>query len=263
MMNRWLFLVCWISLASIFLAMIQPGTQIRVNSLVIDAGHGGKDPGARSKYGIEKEFALDMALRLGKKIKKDYPDVKVIFTRDNDTFIPLHERAAIANRNKASLFISIHCNANPHSSKLRGTESYVMGLHKSNDNLELAKRENNVVLLEENYKKTYKGFDPNSPLAHIMLANYQSSFRQQSLHIASLIEQKIKKTGYPSRGVKQAGFLVIWETTMPSVLFEAGYLTNDQDGAYLATSRGREEISQSLFEAFRVYKNEMEGTSTK
>lgn len=262
-MNRWLFLTCWISLSGLFLGMIQPGAQIRVDSIVIDPGHGGKDPGARSKYGIEKEFALDMALRLGKKIKRDFPDVKVMFTRDSDVFIPLHERAALANRKKASLFLSIHCNANPHSSKLRGTESYVMGLHKSNDNLELAKRENNVVLLEENYKKTYKGFDPSSPLAHIMLSNYQSSFRQQSLQIASLIEQKIKKTGHPSRGVKQAGFLVIWETTMPSVLFEAGYLTNPQDGAYLATSKGREEISQALLEAFRTYKNEMEGTSNK
>lgn len=262
-MNRWLFVASWICLSGLFLQMMRPSTNVRVDSIVIDPGHGGKDPGARSKYGVEKVYVLDMALRLGKKIKKEFPDVKVLYTRDSDVFIPLHERAALANRNKASLFISIHCNANPHSNKLRGTESYVMGLHKSNDNLELAKRENNVVLLEENYKKTYKGFDPNSPLAHIMLSNYQSSFRQQSLQIASLIEQKIKKTGYPSRGVKQAGFLVIWETTMPSVLFEAGYLTNAQDGAYLASSQGREEIAHSLFDAFKSYKFEMEGSSTK
>ena len=189
-MNRWLFVASWICLSGLFLQMMRPSTNVRVDSIVIDPGHGGKDPGARSKYGVEKVYVLGMALRLGKKIKKEFPEVKVLYTRDSDVFIPLHERAALANRNKASLFISIHCNANPHSNKLRGTESYVMGLHKSNDNLELAKRENNVVLLEENYKKTYKGFDPNSPLAHIMLSNYQSSFRQQSLQIASLIEQK-------------------------------------------------------------------------
>lgn len=227
----------------------------QIRKVVIDAGHGGKDPG--TAQGKEKRYALEIALALGKKIKSELKDVEVIYTRDRDIFIPLHERAAIANRNKADLFISIHCNAN-NSSKISGTETYTMGLHKSQANLELAKRENNVILLEDNYKKSYKGFDPNSPLAHIMLANYQSAFMEQSLNFATRVEQKFAESGNKSRGVKQAGFLVIWETTMPSVLIETGYLSNPHDRAILDTPSGRQKITNSIFEAFKSYKLQAE-----
>lgn len=223
-----------------------------INTVVLDAGHGGKDPGAGS--GREKRFALDITLRVGKKIKAAFPDVKVIYTRDKDVFVPLHERAAIANRNKADLFISIHCNANT-KSYIKGTETYVMGLHKSQDNLDLAKKENNVILYEEDYKKTYKGFNPESPLAHIMLANYQHAFMAQSTRFAAGVEKHFAQVnGMRSRGVKQAGFLVIWETTMPSVLIETGYLSNADDARVLASEKGREELANAIFKAFAEYK---------
>lgn len=234
-----------------------PPQKASIKTIVIDAGHGGKDNGAGD--GKEKRYALDIALRLGEKIEAEMPEIKVIYTRKTDVFIPLHERAELANRNKADLFISIHCNANPHSSAISGTETYVMGLHKTEDNLELAKRENNVVLLEDNYTHSYKGYNPHSPIGHIVMANYQSAFMNQSLTFASLVENNIKQlAGIRSRGVKQAGFLVIWRTTMPSVLIETGYLTNATDAKNLGTEVGREAISNAIFEAFKAYKNNFE-----
>lgn len=226
--------------------------QARINTVVLDAGHGGKDPGAGN--GREKRYALDITLKVGQLIKENFPDVKVIYTRDKDVFVPLHERAAIANRNKADLFISIHCNANT-KSQPKGTETYVMGLHKTQDNLDLAKKENNVILLEEDYKKTYKGFNPSSPLAHIMLANYQHAFMAQSTQFAAAVEKHFGNVeGMRSRGVKQAGFLVIWETTMPSVLIETGYLSNPEDSKVLASEKGRTDIAKAIFNAFSEYK---------
>jgi N-acetylmuramoyl-L-alanine amidase len=230
-----------------------PGNNIK--KIVIDAGHGGKDPGTGG--GDEKKYALDIALRLGNKIKANMKDVEVIYTRDRDIFIPLNERAEIANRNKADLFISIHCNAHT-TSNASGTETYVMGLHKTEANLDLAKRENNVILLEDDYKKSYKGFNPNSPLAHIMLANYQSAFMNQSMDFAARVESQFIKHGNKSRGVKQAGFLVIWETTMPSVLIETGYLSNPTEARKLGTESGRENIALAIYKAFDSYKTDVE-----
>ncbi|MGK0137795.1 MAG: N-acetylmuramoyl-L-alanine amidase [Algoriphagus sp.] len=226
-----------------------------VLKVVIDAGHGGKDPGTGN--GREKRYALDIALKLGKKIKANMKDVEVIYTRDSDVFIPLNERANIANKNKADLFISIHCNAFS-SSNVSGTETYVMGLHKTEANLALAKRENNVILLEDDYSKTYKGFNPNSPLAHIMLANYQNAFMNQSMDFAAKVEGQFVRRGYKSRGVKQAGFLVIWETTMPSVLIETGYLSNPSDAKKLGSESGREDIAKAIYSAFNSYQAEVE-----
>ncbi|AWV99235.1 N-acetylmuramoyl-L-alanine amidase family protein [Arcticibacterium luteifluviistationis] len=226
-----------------------------VRKVVIDAGHGGKDPGTGN--GKEKRYALDIALKLGEKIKNNLKDVEVIYTRDSDVFIPLNERAEIANKNKADLFISIHCNAFT-SANASGTETYVMGLHKSEANLNLAKRENNVILMEDNYKKSYKGFNPNSPLAHIMLANYQSAFMNQSMDFASRVERQFIHHGNKSRGVKQAGFLVIWETTMPSVLIETGYLSNPTDARKLASESGRDNIAKAIYTAFNSYKSDVE-----
>lgn len=231
----------------------------RLRTVVIDAGHGGKDPGCIGRIAREKNIALKIALAVGRKIKADMPQVRVIYTRNTDTFIELSERSAIANRNKADLFISIHCNASPSSGRVYGTETYTMGLHKTEGNLEVAKRENAVILKEENYQETYRGFDPNSPLAHIMLANYQHAFMSSSIDFAQKVEYCFKKyADRSSRGVRQAGFLVLWRTTMPSVLIETGYLTNPAEERYLASAQGQDEISDSIVQAFRAYKHEIE-----
>jgi N-acetylmuramoyl-L-alanine amidase len=230
----------------------------KIRTIVIDAGHGGKDPGTHHSKLQEKDIALSVTLKLGKKLQEQFPNVKVIYTRKTDVFIPLHERAAIANRNKADLFICIHVNANPYSSKLSGSETYVMGLHKSQENLELAMRENEVILMEENYKKNYKGYDLNSPMANIMLANYQSAFMKESLKLASMVEKQFPKIGHKSRGVKQAGFQLLWQTAMPSIYVETGYLTNIADKKILGTSTGQDKLAEAIFKALKAYKEEKE-----
>ena len=230
----------------------------KIRTIVIDAGHGGKDPGTHHSKLQEKDIALSVTLKLGKKLQEQLPNVKVIYTRKTDVFIPLHERAAIANRNKADLFICIHVNANPYSSKLSGSETYVMGLHKSQENLELAMRENEVILMEDNYKKNYKGYDLNSPMANIMLANYQNAFMKESLRLASMVEKQFPKVGHKSRGVKQAGFQLLWQTAMPSIYVETGYLTNAADKKILGTSTGQDKLADAIFKAVKAYKEEKE-----
>jgi N-acetylmuramoyl-L-alanine amidase len=187
------------------------------------------------------------------------PDVRVIYTRSSDHFVELAERSAIANRNKADLFISLHCNASPSSNRVYGTETYTMGLHKTNGNLDVAKRENAVILKEDNYQQTYKGFNPNSPLAHIMLANYQHAFMGSSINFAEKVERSFRNNAErKSNGVKQAGFLVLWRTTMPSVLIETGFLTNPTEEDYLISTEGQDEISTAIYKAFVQYKQEVE-----
>lgn len=230
----------------------------QIRTIVIDAGHGGKDPGTHHSKLQEKDIALSVTLKLGKKLQEQLPNVKVIYTRKTDVFIPLHERAAIANRNKADLFICIHVNANPYSSKLSGSETYVMGLHKSQENLELAMRENEVILMEDNYKKNYKGYDLNSPMANIMLANYQNAFMKESLRLATMVEKQFLKVGHKSRGVKQAGFQLLWQTTMPSIYVETGYLTNVADKKILGASSGQDKLADAIFKAVKAYKEEKE-----
>ncbi len=230
----------------------------KIKTIVIDAGHGGKDPGTHHSKLQEKDIALSVTLKLGKKIQEQLPDVKVIFTRKTDIFIPLHERAAIANKNKADLFICIHVNANPHSSALSGSETYVMGLHKTEENLELSMRENEVILMEDNYKKNYKGYDLNSPMANIMLANYQNAFMKESVKLASMVEKQFPKVGHRSRGVKQAGFQVLWQTAMPSIYVETGYLTNEKDKKILGTVSGQDKLAEAIFKAVKAYKEEKE-----
>lgn len=227
----------------------------KVRKIVIDAGHGGKDSGCLGvKKTKESTIALAVALKVGQLIQSKMPDVKVIYTRDKDEFIELHDRAGIANKNTADLFISIHCNA-AKSSEVMGTETYTMGLHTSEGNLEVAKRENEVILNEENYEKNYGGYDPNSPIAHIMLANYQSAYLQQSLKFATYVEDNFKEElGRPSRGVKQAGFLVLWKTTMPSSLIELGYLTNEQEEKLLKDPQHQDAVALSIFNAIKKYK---------
>ena len=196
---------------------------------------------------------------MGRKIKHKYPNVRVIYTRSSDHFVELLERGAIANRNRADLFISIHCNASPSSSRVYGTETYTLGLHRTQSNLDVARRENAVILQEKNYQQTYKGFNPNSPLATIMLANYQHAFIASSINLAEKIERSFRTSAdRRSNGVKQAGFIVLWKTTMPSVLIESGYLTNPDEEDFLRSDEGQDEISTAIYKAFVLYKQEIE-----
>lgn len=225
-----------------------------IQTIVIDAGHGGKDPGCISNKKNEKTVTLGVALKLGKMLKDSLPGVNVVYTRNKDVFIELHERAMIANKNNADLFISIHVNHNANTTA-HGSETYVMGTHKNNGNLDVAKRENSSILLEDDYDKSYEGFDPNSPEAHIIFSFYQNVFIEQSIYFASKIEHRLskrKKTNY-SRGVKQAGFLVLWKTAMPSVLIETGFLSNKEDREYLTSEDGQQEIAKSVYGAVADY----------
>ena len=231
----------------------------KINTVVIDAGHGGHDTGCRYGGVEEKHVALAIALRLGKLIEQHYPDVKVIYTRTNDTFIELWERPAIGNTNNADVFISIHCNATPKTS-VYGTETYVMGLHKSEGNLEVAKRENEVILMEDNYEKKYDGFDPNSPEGHIYFSLFQNAYLDQSLNLASNIEKQLAVQKRISRGVKQAGFLVLWKANMPSILIETGFLSNEQERSFLKSVKGQDSVATGIFNAFRDYKSSFELT---
>jgi N-acetylmuramoyl-L-alanine amidase len=229
----------------------------RIRTIVIDAGHGGHDSGCLGASAKEKVVALSVALKLGKMIEETYPDIKVIYTRKTDVFIPLHERADIANRHKADLFICIHCNSG--NKAAFGVETYVMGLHKTEDNLAVAKRENASILLEEDYKQQYEGFDPNSPEANIIFNLYQNQFLNQSLMFASNVqEEAVEYAGRHNRGVKQAGFLVLYKTAMPSVLIETGFLTHDAEEKFLLSEKGQSNIASSIFRAFRKYKVDTE-----
>jgi N-acetylmuramoyl-L-alanine amidase len=228
-----------------------------MKTIVIDAGHGGHDAGCHGTSAYEKNVTLSVALKLGAMLEKNLPGVKVVYTRRTDEFIELHERASVANRHKADLFISIHCNANKNTAAY-GTETWTMGLHKTEGNLEVAKRENSAILMEKNYDIHYDGFDPNSPEAYIMFSLNQNAFINQSLMLASNVEEEFKKDGRFSRGVKQAGFLVLWRTTMPAILIETGFLTNRNEESYLASEKGQNELTQSIFTAIKNYKIKME-----
>jgi N-acetylmuramoyl-L-alanine amidase len=235
------------------------GRPNELRTVVIDPGHGGKDPGCMTSRNRESRIVLKIALQLAKKIKTENPEVRVILTRATDHFVDLAERANIANRNRADLFISIHVNAHPKSKTLNGTETYTLGLHRTDDNLDVARRENSVILKEENYEQKYKGFNPNSPLAHIMLANYQHAFMASSINFAEKVERSFKRNAdRRSHGVKQAGFVVLWRTTMPSVLVETGFLTNAAEEKYLASADGQAEISTAIYKAFAQYKSDIE-----
>ncbi|MDF9801019.1 N-acetylmuramoyl-L-alanine amidase [Catalinimonas alkaloidigena] len=234
--------------------------QYRVKRVVIDPGHGGKDPGTHGLISKEKDVVLNIAHHLGRIIKENMDDVEVIFTRKDDSFPSLEERAAIANKNDADIFISIHANALPPGHEnIHGTESYVMGAHTREGNLEVAKRENSVILMEENYEERYEGFDPLSPESHILFSLYQGAYLNNSLRLADKIERQFKeRVGRRSRGVKQAGFWVLWRTSMPSVLVEVGYLTNPKEEKYLNDRLGQVYIASGIYRALRDYKEEIE-----
>jgi N-acetylmuramoyl-L-alanine amidase len=221
--------------------------------IVIDAGHGGHDSGAVGKNAHEKDITLKLALKVGDMIQARYPDVEVLHTRTTDVFIPLFRRIQYANEQNADLFISIHCNfiSNP---KTRGTETFVMGLHRAGDNLEVAKRENASILLEPNYEANYDGYDPNSTEGHIMLSMYQNNYLDKSIEFAAAVEEQFGKLHISkSRGVKQAGFAVLRRASMPAVLVEAGFLSNEMEEAFLLSEDGRGAVSESIVRAFDKY----------
>ena len=232
-----------------------------VNTLVIDAGHGGLDPGCNGNNEVfEKDVTLGVALKLGKLLKDSLPSLKVLYTRTTDKSLKLWERPNLANDRQADLFISIHCNANPNKAAA-GSETYFMGLHKTEGNLEVAKRENSVITYESDYKENtrYGGFDPDSPEGHIIFSLVQNAFMKQSLKLATGIESQTSKLSpIKTRGVKQAGFLVLWQTSMPSVLVETGFLTNATDRVSLKSSDGQQKIALGIFRAVRDYKNSLE-----
>lgn len=211
----------------------------KLNLVVIDAGHGGHDPGAVGLISKEKDIVLSLALRLGKMIESNFSDVKVVYTRKTDEFVELYRRAEIANEIHADLFISLHINSND-SPVPYGFETYVMGLHKSQANLEVAKKENAAILLEDNYKASYDGFDPNSPEASIIFSLYQNAFLDQSLDLSMRIQQQFtKRIKSKDKGVKQAGFLVLYKTAMPAILIESGFLSNPKEEEYINSEKGK------------------------
>ncbi len=237
-------------------ALAQKGS--RITTVVIDAGHGGKDPGAMGKHSKEKDITLAVALKTGHYIEKYLPDVKVIYTRKDDRFVPLYKRAEIANKNKADFFISIHCNANKSSGPF-GAETYVMGLHKSKANLDVAMMENASIMFEDNAGTTYDGFDPSLPQSYIQFTLFQSEYLDQSLQLAYDIQRQFKdRVGRRDRGVHQAGFLVLWKTAMPGVLVELGYLSNPTEEKFLLSEKGQVYLASAIYRAFKEYKQEFE-----
>ena len=224
-------------------------------TLVIDAGHGGKDAGAPGKYSYEKNINLKVALAFGRYVEKNCPDVKVIYTRKTDVFIPLHERAAIANRNKADVFVSIHTNSVASKKPVTGLETYTMGMRRSDEKLSAAMRENDVILIEDNYQQHYSGFDPRSPESYIMFEVLNDKNMLESVELAKGVQKNVCRiANRPNKGVKQDAFLVLRETSMPACLIELGYITTPSEEAYLNSSSNQEAMGRGIYQAFVEYK---------
>lgn len=231
--------------------------------IVIDAGHGGKDPGALGSFSAEKNITLAIALKTGSYIEKNLKNVTVIYTRETDTFVEVRERANIANKSNADLFISIHANS-VSSRNIRGTETFVMGPAKDQQNLEVAMKENEVILLENDYSTTYEGFDPKSPESYIMFTLMQNIYLKQSTSLASSIQNQYRERNNRfDRGVKQAGFWVLFMTTMPSVLTETGFITHPEEEKYLNSKDGQDKLASSIFRACSDYIADIESKSSK
>ena len=254
--NYAIFMVIGLCFNSFIFSQTSELARPSIKTVVIDAGHGGKDPGCHGSSAFEKNVCLSMAIKLGAMIKKNYPQIKVIYTRDTDVFVELDERAKIANRNKADLFICIH--ANSAGEAVFGVETYVLGLHKTEAQQLIAERENATIYLEEDKGAKYKDFDL-SPDAIIARQIQLSVFLDQSISLASKVQEEVKKLGRSDRGVKQAGFLVLYKTTMPSILIETGFLTNLNEEKFLNDTINQLKMSNAMFDAFESYRNELEG----
>ena len=240
------FFLLLVLLAVVPTAMAKP-----IKAVVLDAGHGGNDPGAIGFTGKqEKNVSLAIVLKLGAMIEKNYPDIKVIYTRKTDVFVDLYRRAQIANENNADLFISIHCNSSTSPSSY-GTETFVMGTAKNAANLAVAQKENASILLEANAGENYGNFDPSSPEAYIIFSLYQNAYLEQSSKLASDIQHEFTNTLHRfDRGVKQAGFLVLWKTAMPSILIETGFISNKEEEIYLTSEKGQNELTKAIFDGY-------------
>jgi N-acetylmuramoyl-L-alanine amidase len=241
-----------------FSANAPKAPEFRLKRVVIDAGHGGKDPGALGSYSKEKDIALSVALQVGKYVEQNLPGVEVIYTRKTDVFLELKERSNIANRNRADLFISIHCNAAGNRG-IYGTETFVMGTKNFEANFDIVKRENAVILLEDNYEENYEGFDPSSPESYMMFNLMQKAFLSNSISLASKIETDFNtRVNRSSRGVKQAPFYVLWTTSMPSVLVELGFISNVNEEKYLNSKDGQAYLASAIYRSIKAYKEEIE-----
>lgn len=228
--------------------------------VVIDAGHGGKDTGATRGGYKEKDINLGVVLALGQLIERNHKDVKVVYTRKSDVFVDLDKRADIANKAKANLFISVHTNSTAaKSTTVSGADTYILGLARSEENLQVAKRENSVILLEDNYKTKYEGFDPNSPESYIIFEFMTNTFMEQSLQFASFVQSDFRNVAKRvDRGVRQAGFLVLRKTSAPSVLIELGFINNQSEAQFLSTKSGQQSMATAIYSGFRKYKRDFD-----
>lgn len=266
---HWLGLIGLLVIVFVFYSFAGEERNNATFVVVLDAGHGGKDPGnlgtGRMKK-TEKDVTLDVVLQVGKMIEEQCPDVKVVYTRSGDSFPSLKDRVAVANKARADVFISVHCNANANTAAL-GSESFVMGLHKSEESLATAMRENASIFLEDNKGSDYDGFDPNNPDTYIALSLRENVFLEQSAGLAKNVQDLFRaRLGRKDRGVKQAGYYVISFTNMPSILIELGFLTNPQEEEYLQSTDGKAALSKSIFDAFLAYrksKSKTRGDSEK
>lgn len=255
-MNRKNILVALLSIIYVLSTGFVTTLPEKKRVVVIDAGHGGKDSGALGLHSKEKDIVLAIALKVGHYIEQNLSDVSVIYTRNTDVFIPLDERAEIANKNNADLFISIHANSNTNTNA-SGTETFAVGLHKTKGNLEVAQKENSVIVFEEDYNVKYEGFDPNSPESYIIFSLMQNTFRGQSLQLASIVQDEFRdKAKRKDRGVKQAGFLVLWHTSMPSILIETGFVSNPDEEQYLISEQGQDYLASAIYRAVKNYLKE-------
>ena len=241
-------------------------TNSKIRTVVIDPGHGGKDSGTMGtkRFKIyEKHIALAVSLKLGNYIKKSFPEIEVVYTRDSDVFLELKERTEIANAANADLFISVHCDGFTNPEPF-GTSVFVMGMSKLKANMDVAIRENSAIYLEDNYQQEYEGFDPKSPESYIVFSLMQNMYHNQSLKIAQEVEKEFAtRANRKSRGVKQAPFYVISRTNMPSILIECGFLTNPKEEEYLHSAKGQDYLASAIFRAFRSYKESFEGISSE
>jgi N-acetylmuramoyl-L-alanine amidase len=240
----------------------QKPVSVGINTVILDPGHGGRDLGALGKNCKEKDVVLAIGLKVGAYLNQYLPDVKVVYTRDKDVFVPLDERAQLANRVKADLFVSIHANyiSNP---GIKGVETFVLGLHRSKENLEVAKKENSVIVMEDNYMSKYEGFDPNSTESYIIFELMQNVYLDQSIDVASLIQDQFThRVGRYNRGVKQAGFLVLRETAMPGILVEVGFLSNREEERFVTSEEGQVYLASAIYRAIRDYKEKYEANNS-
>lgn len=260
-MKRFILLFLTLLIVHFFSFLFAQNNNLGIHKVVIDPGHGGKDSGnlGTGRYSItEKDVVLDISLMLGNYIKREFPEIEVIYTRTDDNFVKLSDRTLIANQQKADLFISIHCDAF-HDKSVHGTSTFVMGMHKNESNLNVAIRENSSILMENDYNLDYEGFNPAEPESYIALSMYQSNHILNSISFATKIQNQFKlKVSRKDRGVKQAGFMVISRAAMPSVLVELGFLTNKLEEDFLHSNDGKTYMASAIFRAFREYKIELE-----